>query len=94
MASEAVTEKNAIEDAAERVAIAHVIEKLEVDGRARGARIRVVSRERRGWACESYVPRRCAWRSRGSSGWKSQGEGVTWMVITSLLSEISRFEHG
>jgi hypothetical protein len=30
----AVAEKNAIEDAAERVAIAHVIEKLEVDGPA------------------------------------------------------------
>lgn len=30
----ALDEKNAIEDAAERVAIAHVIEKLEVDGPA------------------------------------------------------------
>lgn len=30
----ALNEKNAIEDAAERVAIAHVIEKLEVDGPA------------------------------------------------------------
>jgi hypothetical protein len=30
----ALEEKNAIEDAAERVAIAHVIEKLEVDGPA------------------------------------------------------------
>lgn len=30
----AVAEKNAIENAAERVAIAHVIEKLEVDGPA------------------------------------------------------------
>jgi hypothetical protein len=54
----ALDEKNAIEDVAERVAIAHVIEKLEVDARSCRARTRAASWARRARACESCDPTR------------------------------------
>lgn len=126
----ALDEKNAIEEAVERVAIAHVIEKLEVDGPAlrnphqsgvkgeEGSGLREL-RPRRGrsrwrplyrridetlFAILASVPRRkstrramqrpCAWRSRGSSGWKKPRRRSSLNGNYKLVIGDSRFEHG
>lgn len=60
----ALDEKNAIEDAAERVAIAHVIEKLEVDGPALQSPHQSAVRGEEGSGLRELRPR------RGRSRWR------------------------
>lgn len=62
--AKALDEKNAIEDAAERVAIAHVIEKLEVDGPALQSPHQSAVRGEEGSGLRELRPR------RGRSRWR------------------------
>lgn len=84
----ALDEKNAIEDVAERVAIAHVIEKLEVDGPALRSPHQSAVMGEEGSGLRELRPRRG--RSRWRPIYRRMEEGLFAVLAVGLEAEIDR----